>query len=223
MSTVVFLGPSLPHAEARRILAAEYRPPVSRGDLTRVVAAGARTIGIVDGQFGQALAITITEIKRALTSGVVIYGGGSMGALRAAECDRLGMRGVGWIYGEYAAGRLAADEEVALSYDPATLRSLTIPLVNIRWSALRAQRVGVLAADEISAVVERARAIPFWERSLRALAEAGSDGTEGGALARLVAHMRREPRACDRKRRDAVVLLERLRRLDRSKADAIVH
>ena len=37
-SAVVFLGPSLPLAEARSLLTADYRPPLRRGDLDAIAA-----------------------------------------------------------------------------------------------------------------------------------------------------------------------------------------
>src|SRR3569832_1918730 len=92
-STYVFLGPSLPREEAGKALPlpVTWRPPFWCGVLLWVVAAGARRVAIVDGEFGQSLAVSVTEIKAALARGVEVWGASSMGALRAAECAGLGM------------------------------------------------------------------------------------------------------------------------------------
>ena len=95
MTAVVFLGPSLNQQEARPLLDAEYRPPVKRGDLEDL--AGFDTVVIIDGQFGQSLSVTPKEILALIDSGVSVVGASSMGALRAAELDSFGMKGVGWV------------------------------------------------------------------------------------------------------------------------------
>ena len=45
------------------------------------------------------------EILFALSEGIDVYGAASMGALRAAELDAFGMRGIGDVYSAYAEGR----------------------------------------------------------------------------------------------------------------------
>ncbi len=50
---VVFIGPSLPLAEAREILDADYHPPIARGDITALLNDPPDIIGIIDGVFHQ--------------------------------------------------------------------------------------------------------------------------------------------------------------------------
>ena len=52
-----------------------------------------------------------------------MIGASSMGALRAAECDRYGMIGIGEVYQRYQAGE-EDDSLVAMSYDPQTYKPL---------------------------------------------------------------------------------------------------
>ena len=52
-------------------------------------------IGIVDGFFHQQPSVWHREILYALSQGVPVFGGASMGALRAAELADYGMTGVG--------------------------------------------------------------------------------------------------------------------------------
>src|SRR4051794_37848995 len=115
---VVFLGSSLDPKEAAARLEACYLPPIRRGDLPRVIAEGTRSIGIIDGEFGQSLAVSVMEICAGLRQGIRIWGAASMGALRAAECQSVGMVGVGWIFQQYADGHMRNDDEVALLFDP---------------------------------------------------------------------------------------------------------
>jgi hypothetical protein len=86
--TIVFLGPSLPRAEAERILPAEYLPPAAMGDIYRAVSRPARQrprrIALIDGYFERMAAPWHKEILWALERGAQVYGASSMGALRAA-------------------------------------------------------------------------------------------------------------------------------------------
>jgi len=65
------------------------------------------------------------EILDVLKKGVTVVGGSSMGALRAAELDAFGMVGAGRIYECYRSGRIEADDEVAVTYNPVTGEQLS--------------------------------------------------------------------------------------------------
>jgi len=93
-----------------------------------------------------------------LDRGVKVYGGGSMGALRAAELSDLGMIGIGRIYEEYASGRVNGDDEVVLAYDPFSLRPLSEPLINLRLNLEAAAERGVIdgaAAERLISALKR--------------------------------------------------------------------
>ena len=205
---VVFLGPSLASVEAATRLDARYLPQICRGDLPRVVAEGIREIGIVDGEFGQSLAVSVMEIRAALSAGARIFGAASMGALRAVECRSLGMIGIGWIFDKYADGSLTSDDEVALVFNPQDLRAITIPLVTIRWSLQLAVEEGVLAPSAASALLDAARNIGFKMRDADELLHAVSESACKQAMRSLLEFMHRHPLRTDRKRLDALLLLE---------------
>ncbi len=166
--TVVFLGPSLPRGEAASILKAHYLPPIRRGDLA-ALPEEVRFVGIVDGEFYQSLAVSTKEILVLLRRGVSVFGASSMGALRAAETCGFGMVGVGRIFAMYRDGVLDADDEVALTYDPMTFRTLSDPLVNLRYALELAVEAGVIEEEDRVALIERLRALYFPHRSYRAL------------------------------------------------------
>lgn len=172
---VVFLGPSLPAAEARRIARCTVLPPARQGDVWRALALRPRAIALVDGLFGSTPSVWHHEILDALDAGVAVFGGASMGALRAAELARHGMVGVGRIFGWYRDGVLRGDDEVALLHAGADLghRPLTLPLVNVRRAAELAMEAGSITKREASALVAAAAAIFYQERTWKGLLAAG--------------------------------------------------
>ena len=158
----VYLGPSLPLAEAERLLVADYHPPVRRGDMP---ARYDGTVIIIDGEFGQSLSVSPNEILRLLDGGTRVIGASSMGALRAAELYPFGMEGCGWVFEAYHSGRIEADDEVALTYSPLDLQPLTVPLVNIRCWLEQLQAAGHIDPTTARRLLARARRIFYRDRS----------------------------------------------------------
>jgi hypothetical protein len=206
MSVVVFLGPTLPHAEARRVLDADYRPPAAHGDVLRAALERPRAIGLVDGVFERVPSVWHKEILFALSEGVPVYGAASMGALRAAELDRFGMHGVGEVYRAYAAGELEDDDEVAVAHADAEhgYRPTSDALVDVRATLDAARRAGVVTAATADRVLERLAATFYAERLLARALDPADDG-ERRLLAWLPAGR------VERKREDALALLRRMR------------
>lgn len=167
----VFLGPSLPQHKAARILTANYYPPVRLGDVYRLLATGVKTIVIIDGVFHNMTPVWQREIVAALDLGISVVGASSMGALRAAELDRLGMVGVGRIYEWYRDGVIDGDDEVALLHAEAALgyQPISEPLVNIRHNLALAVERDILRADEADALIAHAKRRYFGERSYHLL------------------------------------------------------
>lgn len=144
MTTFVYVGPSMSHEDARNILSAEYLPPVKRGDLQKIPD-DVDTVVIIDGVLLNDAAVGHREIISLLNSDISVIGGGSMGALRAAELDSFGMKGVGRIYEEYRSGRVDGDDEVVLAYDPFSLAPLSEPLINFRINLYEAVNNGAIS------------------------------------------------------------------------------
>jgi hypothetical protein len=141
------------------------------------------------------------EVLGVLKRGVTVIGASSMGALRAAELDGLGMVGVGEVYRRYRSGELESDDEVALVYDPESGYALSEPLVNIRATLEAAVADGVVAEADAGAVLEAAQALYFPERTWpSALRRAAVADEVRAALAR-------RP-VVDLKRADAIAALE---------------
>jgi hypothetical protein len=202
---VVFLGPSLPAAEARRLGPCRVLPPARAGDVLAVLPERPLAIALVDGLFDTAPSVWPRELLLALDAGVAVFGGGSMGALRAAELERFGAVGVGRIFRWVRDGLLDDDGEVALLHGDAEhgFRPLTLPLVNVRAAAEDARAEGLLSAREARALLAAGAALPYPERTWPRVLAAAPLGED--ARARLRAFL---PRARDPKAEDARACVE---------------
>jgi hypothetical protein len=164
---VAYVGPSIGVTEAAAILpGAELRPPVRSGDLYRARNEGASILLVVDGQFLQEDALPPREVVDVVRDGALVYGASSMGALRAADCWPVGMRGVGVVYRLFRTGRLHSDEEVAVASDPARgYQATSVALVNVRYAMAKAVRAGLLDRPAAEAIVVRASRLFYADRT----------------------------------------------------------
>jgi hypothetical protein len=208
---VVFLGPSLDPGAAGRLLTAEYLPPAKRGDISDAVARGARIITLIDGVFFQDCSVGHREILGALKKGIRVIGSSSMGALRAAELDSLGMEGVGEIYRLYRDRILTSDDEVALVYDPETFAALSEPLINIRCTIRAAEDAGVLGKRAADFLKEIAKSLYFPERTWDTICGKAAKKIPQEEIQRFTGFL--ETSAVDQKRSDAMDALARTREI----------
>jgi len=208
MSIIIFVGPSLPRDEALALLAADYRPPAKAGDVYAATLEKPLAIGIIDGFFEAVPAVWHKEIMCALNQGIHVYGASSMGALRAAELQPFGMKGVGRIFESFASGELEDDDEVALIHAPevAGYTPFSEPMVNIREGLRRALAQGILSSGSHDLLVRIAKAQFYPERSWMRLAELGGEaGIADEVLDSLLQFVRHE--SPDLKRKDARLLI----------------
>ncbi|OPX59583.1 MAG: TfuA-like protein [Methanobacterium sp. PtaB.Bin024] len=162
---VVFIGPSLPLAEAREILDADYHPPIARGDITALLNDPPDIIGIIDGVFHQQPAVSHKEIIQALKEGIMIVGASSMGALRAAELDSMGMVGIGTVYQYYRDGIIESDDDVAIVFDPITHELLSEALVSMSYNFQVAENKGIITSNDYKVLYETAKNIFYPHRT----------------------------------------------------------
>lgn len=213
MKPFVFLGPTLPAAEAASILDAVYLPPVSQGDVFRVAREKPWAIAIIDGYFERVPAVWHKEILWALTQGIHVFGASSMGALRAAELAPYGMVGVGQVFHAFRQGEIEDDDEVTISHAPAEwhYRAVSEAMVNIRATVRQAASHGVIGSESANTLLQCAKRLHYPERTypriLAGTAEAGASPAELARFERWLPAGR-----VDQKRRDALALLHRLRR-----------
>lgn len=213
MKICVFLGPTMPVEAARAILPdAVYLPPVAQADVVSALTIHRPDVlALIDGVFGQSLAVWHKEILFALHTGVAVYGASSMGALRAVECAEYGMIGVGEVVRQYMDGTLTEDDEVALAHAGPEdgFMPLSEPMVNLRASLKAARDAGVIDAALHDRLVAAAKRVYFPERTRdRIWVEAGLTDDETARLESFLA-----TGYVDLKRRDAEGLLRHLRGL----------
>lgn len=171
---VVFIGPSLTLNDARKILDAEFHPPVARGDIAALLNDPPDIIGIIDGVFHQQPAVSHREILQAMEAGVTVIGGSSMGALRAAELDNEGMIGIGKVYQNYRDGKIESDDDVAIVFDPVNHELLSEALVSMSYNFQMAEKMGIITTNDFKILYETAKNIYYPQRSYpRVLNESG--------------------------------------------------
>lgn len=159
----VFCGPSLPKEDRIPIEGATYLSPASRGDVEQAVEEFDALL-MIDGVFHHDLAPSPKEVYAACKR-VRMFGGCSMGALRAAECWPYGMIPLGIIARWYIREVINGDDEVAVLVHPQKQIALTVPLVNVRYVARLAARRGVLEAEEGRKLISDARQVFYMDRT----------------------------------------------------------
>lgn len=210
MKPVVYIGLSLPIAEARKILDADYRPPIKRGDLP-CLDEDVHYVGIVDGVFMNDCSVGHREIMALLKRKVVVVGGGSMGALRASELSDQGMIGVGKVYEMYSNGEIDGDDEVAIVFNPETNEPLSEPLVNIRGTMALAVENGLLEADTANLVLEKVRQEFFPRRTVPRLLQLAEAILERSTFKEFTDFV--DKSSVDLKKRDAIMVLQEISKI----------
>lgn len=168
---VAFAGPSIDHDMARGILGPDaiVLPPASAGDLIRSLRLGPRTIVLLDGRFDDVPSPWHKELLLAIEHGVHVFGGASMGALRAIECEPFGAVAVGRIADSYRAGR-CEDDAVAITHLPAAggWRPISTALVDIEAVVESRTTEGAISTTQGEEILRVARETHFVHRSLPA-------------------------------------------------------
>jgi len=165
----VFTGPSLHPDEASKILDADYRPPVKRGDILEALEDNPDIIAIIDGVFHQQPAVSHREILNALNNGVNVVGGASMGALRASELDDFGMVGIGYVYRQYKEGMIESDDDVAVVFNPETSEQLSEAFISMNYNLQKAVKSGLISKEEFHKLIETSKSIYYPRRTYNGL------------------------------------------------------
>lgn len=144
--TVIFCGPSLYGCRPDPLPDEVWLPPAAQSDVLRAaIKYQPKQIVLIDGTYMQTLSVWVKEICYCLVEGIIVIGAASMGALRAADCWRYGMIGVGKIFEWYRDGVTEDDSAVVLTYDPETYRPLSEPKVGNAQKAKDALEAVALA------------------------------------------------------------------------------
>lgn len=200
---IVFTGPSLHPEEAKKILDADYRPPVGRDDILLALKDRPRVIGVIDGVFHQRPAVSHKELLKAMELGVKLVGGSSMGALRASELDDMGMIGIGHVYKAYKRGKIESDDDVAVVFDPQTLEQFSEALVTMNYNFQMACEEGVISPEDLKELQNTAKSIFYPKRTYKLVLIKSNLGTKKkDALIKYI-----DEKGVDVKREDAIQVL----------------
>lgn len=206
----VFTGPTLSANDARAIIDADIRPPVTVNDLSLAADEGVRVIVIIDGAFIQRYSATPTQILDCLRRGILVYGAASAGALRAVEAAPFGMRGVGDIYRLFDSG-YRQEDELMMAYDPETLTPLSVAMINVRFAVANAILAGVVDRNDAETILEAAKQQYFASRTYRSICRQAADRVGESTATAFLSFVENHRDALDLKRRDAICCLEVVR------------
>jgi hypothetical protein len=161
---IIFLGPSLSHEKARKIIQADFRGPAKKGDLLR--ASGdiddSTIVCLVDALFLQDYPPSPIEVYQLmLNKNIKLYGAASLGALRAVELEKFGMIGMGKIFELYKKGKLTADDEVAVTFIEGEHQLQSEAMIDIRFNLFLAHRMGIINEITKKTIAKVAKNIYF--------------------------------------------------------------
>ena len=167
MSIVIYTGLSLSFEDAKKMLDAEYLPPVKRGDIYNLLEKrdDVEIIGIIDGVFHQSPAVAHKEILEALKQNITVVGGSSMGALRACELYPFGMIGVGNIFEDYKNGVIESDDDVAVSLNPETYEQMSESWINMKYNFEFAVEDNIITQSQCNELLKIAKDTYYPKRS----------------------------------------------------------
>jgi len=152
----------------------ELREPACRGDIDALLGhlVSGDQIVLVDGIFGRETAVGHKELLRAVDIGVPVWGLGSMGAIRACELDRYGMKGYGVVYRQFATNSDFGDDEVALTHYPIPpYEPVSEPLIHLREVVAKVVRDGLLSLEASAQIVNLLKRTWFANRTLTLLSD----------------------------------------------------
>ena len=168
---IIYTGLSLSFDEAKEILDSHddveviYKRPIKRGDLGQDIKENPDIIGIIDGVFHQNSSVGHKEILNVINKGITVVGASSMGALRASELDTLGMTGIGYVYEQYATGKVASDDDVAVMLDSETLEALSEPLINMEYVFENAVKENIITENQKDELTKIAKSTFYPKRN----------------------------------------------------------
>jgi hypothetical protein len=144
---IVYLGPTLSREEAIKILDADYRDPAKKGDFLMLSRDSdeKKYVGFVDGVFLHDYPPSPIEVYHLATrKNIELIGASSLGALRAVELEKFGMKGIGKIFQMYKNGIINADDEVAVTFVRENNILQSEAMIDIRFNLFLAYKKGII-------------------------------------------------------------------------------
>ena len=162
----VFLGPSLSIEKARKIINAEFLPPAKKGDFIKLsLISEKKIIILIDGVFLQDYPPTPIEVFQVVNkNNFQVYGASSLGALRAVELEKFGMKGYGQVFELFKKNIINSDDEVAVTFDN-SYNLLSEAMIDIRYNLFLAFKKGIIDKETKQLITRTAKKIYFPFRS----------------------------------------------------------
>ncbi|HJS63450.1 MAG TPA: TfuA-like protein [Nitrososphaeraceae archaeon] len=163
---VVFLGPSFSIEKARKIINAEFLPPAKKGDFIKLsLISEKKIIILIDGVFLQDYPPTPIEVFQVVNkNNFQVYGASSLGALRAVELEKFGMKGYGRVFELFKKNIINSDDEVAVTFDN-SYNLLSEAMIDIRYNLFLAFKKGIIDKETKKLITRTAKKIYFPFRS----------------------------------------------------------
>jgi hypothetical protein len=161
---IVYLGPTLRREEAVKILDADYREPAKKGDFLMLSQDSDEKIhvGFIDGVFLHDYPPPPIEVYHLATrKNIELIGSSSLGALRAVELEKFGMKGIGKIFQLYKKGTINADDEVAVTFVKGSNILQSEAMIDIRFNLFLAYRKGIITDETKKSFTKIAKSTYF--------------------------------------------------------------
>lgn len=161
---IVYLGPTLSREEAIKILDADYRDPAKKGDFLMLSRDSdeKKYVGFVDGVFLHDYPPSPIEVYHLATrKNIDLIGASSLGALRAVELEKFGMKGIGKIFQLYKNGIINADDEVAVTFVRENNILQSEAMIDIRFNLFLAYKKGIITNQTKKRIAKIAKNIYF--------------------------------------------------------------
>jgi TfuA protein len=161
---IVYLGPTLSREEATKILDADYRDPAKKGDFLMLSRDSdeKKYVGFVDGVFLHDYPPSPIEVCHLATrKNIELIGASSLGALRAVELEKFGMKGIGKIFQLYKNGIINADDEVAVTFVRENNILQSEAMIDIRFNLFLAYKKGIITNRTKKRIAKIAKNVYF--------------------------------------------------------------
>lgn len=161
---IIYLGPTLSREKAIKILDADYRDPAKKGDFLMLSQDSdeKKYVGFIDGVFLHDYPPSPIEVYHLATrKNIELIGASSLGALRAVELEKFGMKGIGKIFQLYKNGIINADDEVAVTFVRENNILQSEAMIDIRFNLFLAYKKGIIANQTKKRIAKIAKNIYF--------------------------------------------------------------
>lgn len=161
---IIYLGPTLSREEATKTLDADYRDPAKKGDFLMLSRDSdeKKYVGFVDGVFLHDYPPSPIEVYHLATrKNIELIGASSLGALRAVELEKFGMKGIGKIFQLYKNGIINADDEVAVTFVRENNILQSEAMIDIRFNLFLAYKKGIITNQTKKRIAKIAKNIYF--------------------------------------------------------------